>query len=182
MKVGAGPRGSLNKNGQNLKNQERFDGASKGIRASGGGAENRFAGHIMAMKQWLDAELANGVVVEPEEVVLHFEWMLERDHEELVKLQYPTDVQVARKHEVHGRLQHLKNLQYRKNQKELLMKSLKYVYLKPQRQTDLTVEEEATRCQRTWRQFDAAMHRCLDTNLKSLGERQYWIRRASWSR
>ena len=69
----------------------------------------------MAMKQWLDAELANGIVVEPEELVLHFEWMLEHDHEELHKVQYPTDVQQARKHEIQGRLQHLKGMEYRKS-------------------------------------------------------------------
>ena len=65
MKAGAGTRASLNKRGQWLSHQERLDGDSRGARAPGGGAPNRFAAHIAALQNWIDVELTSQVAVAP---------------------------------------------------------------------------------------------------------------------
>ena len=79
MKRGAGSRGSMNKPGQDLKRARRFGDATKGCRAAGGGAKDSFGTYKVVLKTWLDVELENGVVVEPEDMIQHFEWLLDED-------------------------------------------------------------------------------------------------------
>ena len=124
MKTGAGTRGSLNKVGQAIPSHRRFDGESKGCRAPGGGAKNRFASHLKALEKWIDEELENQNCIEPEECVVHFEFMLQQDVDELKALGDLTDSQQCRLAELEERLKKLKDGNYRKYQKKMIMMTL----------------------------------------------------------
>ena len=117
MKTGAGTKGTLNKRGQSLKKHMFWEGQSKGCRAPGGGAKNRFAAHISALKTWIDVELENQNAVTPEDAACHFEWMLQMDIAALKNIQEPSHEQTCRLHEVEDRVKHLQDTNYRKYQK-----------------------------------------------------------------
>ena len=151
MKTG---RTSKNKRGENLRKEQRFDGDSRGCRAPGGGCKNRFASQMRAMKVWVDEELENQKSMEPEELVMHFEWLLERDLEEVKAVLEPSAEQICRMREVEQRLEKCKDVNDRKYQTGMIMKSCRYVYLKPQRQIKISFDEEKRRVHRTWQTWD----------------------------
>ena len=170
MKTGAGSRGSLNKSGQNLKAVDRWAGDSKGCRAPGGGAKNRFAAHMKALEYWIDSELENQQAVEPEDTVEQFEYMLRGDALQLKQVLERTDGENARLQEVEHRLVKLQDANYRKWQKIIIMKTCRYQFLKPQRAVKLHWDEESRRLQRTWQSWDRVLWEVVQKDAKIIGE------------
>ena len=129
-----------------------------------------FPGHIMkALEHVINVELQNGFALEPEEIVLHFEWMLRRDAEVLKAKTERSDEETERLNLMEGRLLHLESsTDYRKWQKGQIMRKCRYAYLKPQRQIKITFEEEMKRCHHRWKQFDFVQHQALSRDEKVL--------------
>ncbi len=155
MKVGATSR---NRNGERLKSHERVDGENKGCRDAGGGAKLQFPGHMKALERVITSELENGYAMEPEECVLHWEWLLQRDAVALESKKDRSNEEHVRLQQLQDKLKKLGGIEYRKCQKRQIMRLCRYTYMKPQRQVKISLQEEARRARRTWMEWDFMLH------------------------
>ncbi len=158
--VGAGSRGSLNMQGQSLKGTHRASRAM-GCRAQGAGRRDRFGIFKRALEDWVSLERENGHTLDSRDLLEQFKWMVReaiRTLKERDRASTLTPAGRSRLLEYEARLQRIAGTwNYRKWYMTELMKACRCRYLKPQRQTKLSYEEEEVRCRLTWQQWDRRM-------------------------
>ena len=76
LHVGAGTRGSLNKNGQDVCSADRQSSA-KGYRAHGAGRHDHLVAYKKMMKEWVEVERANGHSLDLTDLRVQWTWFAE---------------------------------------------------------------------------------------------------------
>ena len=111
------------------------------------GAKDHFVNFKKMVKQWVEEEIENEMVVEPWDMVMHFRWIVMKEIEYLQGKDGATGLR--RIAQLQDRLKKLGDKKYAHYYKKELLKYCDLKVNKPSMQTKLTLAEEAERCKST---------------------------------
>ena len=117
-----------------------------------------------AVKAWVEEERRNGHSLDSNDVMLQLTWTMEEMAKALAVDGRAGALDAEKKAhylELKVRLEHLKRPKYVNNYKKDVLKFCQVSLLKPQRQLQLTPqeeEEEEVRCRLTWQMFDRRLY------------------------